>query len=387
LKFYKIRVIIHSNVIKKLIKGGMTMYFRKILEEIKAYVPGKSIEEIQREFNINKIAKLASNENPYGCSQGVLQCLNDVKNIEEYPDNNCTKLREMLAQKHNIKETQLIFGDGSVEILSMISQVFIGPDDEVITCTPSFSSYFTQAKLMGGKVIGIPLSNDVFDLKGIINKITDRTKLIYIGNPNNPTGTIITVDEQLDFLKSVPKNIAVVLDEAYYEYVTDKQYPNSISFLNEFENIIILRTFSKAYGLAGFRVGYGIASEEMVVELNKVRNPFNVSTLAQNAACKALMDKEFIEMVVKNNTQVLNYMYEQLDRLDISYISSQTNFIMIDCRRNGMKVSQELLERGFIVRPGFPLMDDYIRVSIGTLEQMKEFIVVLDRLINEGEKQ
>ncbi|HCC07874.1 MAG TPA: histidinol-phosphate transaminase [Clostridiales bacterium] len=362
------------------------MYFRKALEEIKPYVPGKSIEEIQREFKINNIVKLASNENPYDCSKAVIQCLSDVKSIASYPDNNCSKLRKVLSEKYNIKEAQLIVGGGSVEIISMIGQIFVDPDDEVITCTPSFSSYYSSTKLMDGKLIEVPLKDDAFDLEGIISKITDRTKLIYISNPNNPTGTIITADEQSDFLKKVPKNIAVILDEAYYEFVTDKLYPNSINFLNEFDNIIILRTFSKAYGLAGLRVGYGIASEEIVEQLNKVRNPFNVSILAQDAACTALLDMEFLKMVINNNAQVLNYMYGQLDKLGISYIVSQANFIMINCRRNGRLVSHELLEKGFIVRPGFPLMDDYIRVSIGTMEQMKEFIVVLDRMINGGIK-
>ena len=358
------------------------MKFRKILDEINPYVPGKSTEEIQNKYNIESIIKLASNENPYGCSKEVQKCFTNI-DIEIYPDNDCSKLRKLLSKKYNIEEDELIFGGGSVEIISMIAQILIEQNDEVITCTPSFSSYYSATKLMNGKLIEVQLKDNVFDLQGIKNKITDRTKLIYIANPNNPTGTIITEDEQRNFIEGIPQNIMVVLDEAYYEFVTDKNYPESINFLKQHDNIIILRTFSKAYGLAGLRIGYGVASKKIIEQLNKVRNPFNVSTLAQDAAHMALSDVDFLKMVVNNNNQVLEYMYKELDKLNISYISSQANFIMINVKTSGAKFAEKLLERGFIVRPGFPLMDSYIRVSIGTIEQMRQFIKVLAILINE----
>lgn len=327
--------------------------YREILKDLIPYKPGKSVEDIKREYNLNDITKLASNENPYACSSKVLKVLSEPINIEIYPDNNCTNLRKELANKLNVEQENLVFGSGSTEVISMISRAALSTNDEILTCTPTFPIYESEAIIANAKCVKIPLQNHKFDLYRLLENITDKTKIIYIANPNNPTGTIIRKEEQIDFLNKVPKDIFVVLDEAYYEYVTDENYPDSIGILNQYPNLIILRTFSKVYGLASLRVGYGIASKEVITNLEKVRNPFNVTTMSMNAVTKALQDTEFVENAIRNNRKALEEMYIKLNKLNISYIETQANFIMIDVKKDGKIAFEELLKKGFIVRPGF----------------------------------
>lgn len=356
------------------------MKYRNVLKNLSPYKPGKSNEEIKKMYGLEEIVKLSSNENPYGESEKVIEEIKKIKSTEIYPDNYCTELRNLLSSKLQVPEEKFIFGNGSVEIIQMISRVFLDKDDEAITCVPSFQSYFSETTLQDAKLIEIPLKNNTFDLNGILEKINEKTKLIYITNPNNPTGTIITSEKQREFLKKVPKDILVVLDEAYAEFVTDKKYPKSEKLLEEYDNICILRTFSKAYGLAGLRVGYGMASKEVVEELEKARVPFNIATIAQKAAIVALQDDEFVNYCREKNKEVLEYLYQELDKMKINYIKSEANFIMIDAGMDGNVAFEKLLKQGFIVRPGFPNMENYIRVSIGTLDQMKKFIVALKNI-------
>ena len=353
---------------------------RDILKNLSPYKPGKTIEDIKREYNLDNVIKIASNENPYGFSSKVSEAIKNIGEIQLYPDNSVLNLREKLKNKLKVNNSNLIFGTGSSELIGLIARTMLSPDDETITCSPSFFIYGSETLISNGKLINVPLKNNAFDLNGILEKINSRTKLIYIANPNNPTGTIITEEEQRNFLNKVPKNICVVLDEAYYEFAEGKDYPNSINMLKDFNNIIILRTFSKAYGLAGLRVGYGIASEELISNIERVRPPFNLSTIGEIAAAAALEDEEFIKQCVIKNNKVLKYIYEELDKLNISYIKSYANFIMIDVKKDGNIAFEELLRKGFIVRPGFPNMSTYIRVSIGTMEEMKKFIIALKEL-------
>ena len=360
------------------------MTYKKSIEKIKPYKPGLSEDEIKSKYNLAKVTKLASNENPYGQSEQVKNLFKNMDRMERYPDNYCKKLREKLSRKNDISEENLIFGNGSVEIIQMIARVLIEDDDEVITCSPTFQSYYLETIIEQGKITDIPLTSDYkFDLDGIVNKISNKTKIIYIANPNNPTGTIITSSELNEFMKKVPENILVVLDEAYAEFVTNKEYPNSIKLLQDYSNICILRTFSKAYGLAGFRIGYGISSKEFIRELEKVRLPFNVSVVAQVAAEIALDDEEFLNKCINNNRKVVEMTYKKLDSYNIEYIKTEANFIMIDTKHDCKKISEKLLEKGFIVRPGFPGMDTSIRVTIGTESEMNEFVECLNSILKE----
>ena len=358
------------------------MNYKKSIEKIEAYKPGLSEKDIKEKYKIERVIKLASNENPYGASARIKDIT--VDNIERYPDNYCRELRSKLANKYNVDVDNLIFGNGSVEIIQMISRAIIEPDDEVITCTPTFQSYYLETIVEQGKVVDIPVTSDYrFDLDGLIRIISPKTKIIYIANPNNPTGTIVTEKELREFLKKVPKNILVVLDEAYSEFVNDKEYPNSVELLKEYSNICILKTFSKAYGLASFRVGYGISSVEIIKQLDKVRLPFNISTIGQKAACIALNDEEHLNKCIKNNRKVIELVYKKLDELHIDYIKTETNFIMIDTKKDGKAVHEKLLQNGFIVRPGFPGMDSYLRVTIGTESEMTEFVECLSNILKE----
>lgn len=357
------------------------MEYRKILENLSPYKPGKNLDEIKKEYGLENVIKLASNENPYGTSPKVLKKLSNLDILETYPDNYCTELRKKLAKKYKISENHFIFGNGSVEIIQMISRILLDNTSEVITCIPSFSSYWSEAILQDSQMIEVPLNEYKFDLNAIISKINDKTKLIYITNPNNPTGTIVSHNELENFLNKVSKNILVVLDEAYYEFVTNKEYPDSISLLKKFNNICILRTFSKAYGLAGLRIGYGITSPETTLELEKARVPFNASFISQQAAITALDDVQFVNNCVKRNMEVLEYLYSELDKLGIFYIKSEANFIMIDTKIDSKIAFEKLLKQGFIIRPGFPKMESFIRVTIGTMEQMKNFVIALKNII------
>ncbi|MBC7960930.1 MAG: aminotransferase class I/II-fold pyridoxal phosphate-dependent enzyme, partial [Vallitaleaceae bacterium] len=249
---------------------------RKEVELIKPYVPGKPIDDVKREFGLTDVIKLASNENPLGCSEEARAAI--IKSLEAaslYPDGNCTDLRNILAHKKGVDTNQLIFGCGSDELILLIGKTFIASGDEAITCTPSFPQYKAATIPMGGKMIEIPLKNHTYDLKGILTAITDKTKVIFISNPNNPTGTIVTKDQQIAFMKKVPRSILVVWDEAYSEYIKDTNFPDTLSLMKEYDNILLLNTFSKMYGLASLRIGYGISTKETIDFMNRLRGPFN----------------------------------------------------------------------------------------------------------------
>jgi histidinol-phosphate aminotransferase len=360
------------------------MKYRKILEQLHAYKPGKSMDEIKEQYNLSKIVRLNANENPYGTDRNVIKAINDIKETQLYPDNYCTEVRNKLAKKYNLLPENFIFGDASNEIISMISRTFIDKDDEVITCIPGFELYMSSTLIQEGKIIGVPLKDNKFDLNSILSSITNKTKLIYLTNPHNPTGTIITKEEQSNFLSKVPKDILVVLDEAYYEFAICDEYPESTQYLSKYNNICILRTFSKAYGLAGLRIGYGIGSKELINELEKVRNPYNVSAISQVAASAAL-NSTFMQEGILRNREVVKYVYELLDKAKISYIKTYSNFIMIDTKMNSKIAYEKLLAFGYVVRAGYKEMNTYIRVTIGTKTDMESFINALKIVMDGGE--
>lgn len=358
----------------------MRLPYRDVYEKISPYVPGKPISDVQRELGLSHVIKLASNENPFGCSEKVKQAVAEgISSLALYPDGNATLLRECLADKLGLKADQLVFGAGSNEIITFIAQVFLAPGDESIYANPSFVWYDTAVRATGAQPVIIPLKEHRHDLEAMKNAITDKTKIIWICNPNNPTGTIITSDEQDAFLQAVPSNIVVVLDEAYYEFAQGEGYPESLPLLQKYPNLIILRTFSKVYGLASLRVGYGAASPEMISYLNRIRPPFNVNTLAQMAAAAALDDQQFVAKTIAENKKGLATLYSAFDRLKLNYVRSCANFIWVETPHPSGEMFQRLLRRGVIIRP---FMGNWLRITVGSEEENRAFIQALDESLN-----
>lgn len=358
----------------------MDISYRKEIIHMQAYVPGKPIEDVQKEFGLDKIIKLSSNENPLGCSSMAKKAISDsLDHLSLYPDGNCGALRSAIASHLNVEETQLIFGAGSDEIIGMLAQVFLAPGNQLLTSAQSFPRYDSAAHLMGAEMIKVPLTDYTYDLEKMQQEVTTDTKMVILANPNNPTGTYFTQKVLLEFLDRVPDHILVVLDEAYYEYADATDYPRSLGLLNTYRNLIILRTFSKAYGLASLRVGYGIASPEIIELLNKVRNPFNVNSLAQLAAIASLKDQDFVKHSVSVNQKSRAYMYDEFEKMGISFLPTQANFIMFDAGRPSDVLFQELQKYGFIIRPAFGV-PNWVRVTLGTLEQMKDFVTLLKKI-------
>jgi len=357
---------------------------RKVLSSIQPYIPGKPISHVQKELGLTRVIKMASNENPLGCSPKATEAVRRwAENMALYPDGSCNELNEVLSLKLGVKQEQLLFGAGSDQIVEMIAQAYINPGDESIMPIPSFPRYETVTRIMDGNTIEIKLDREYrLDLPAYADSITKRTRIIWICNPNNPTGTIITSDEQRSFLEKVPSSILVVLDEAYYEYAKGENYPESIKLLDQYPNIIILRTFSKAFGLAGLRVGYAISSPQIISNLNKVRAPFNVNTAAQVAALAAVNDDEFLKSGIESNRLGKLYLYKAFSDLSLSYISTHANFVMVNLNRNSQEVFDALLREGVIVRPGIPFgMPDWIRLTIGTPQENEFFIHALKKVL------
>lgn len=357
----------------------MALPFRDVIENISPYVPGKPISDVQRELGLSNVIKLASNENPFGCSPKVKQAIAEgLSEINLYPDGNATLLRESLARHYGLDPEQFVFGAGSNEIISFIAQLFLNPGDESIYPMPSFVWYNTAVRAVGAVPVKIPLRDYTTDLDAIKSSITEKTKIIWICNPNNPTGTIITDKQQEEFLDSVPRNVVVVLDEAYYEYAKGEGFPESVPLLNKYPNIIVLRTFSKAYGLAALRVGYGITSPEIVSYLNRIRPPFNVNTLAQKAAVAALEDQSFVSYAVSETKKGRLTLYEAFEKLGLKYIKSYTNFIWVETSYQSGEIFQKLLKKGVIIRP---FMDNWIRITVGTEEENRALIKSLEEIL------
>lgn len=364
----------------------MSLKYRKPLDNITSYAPAKTIEEIERELGIDKIIRLSANENSLGYSPLVKEAIDASFNkINLYPDFNCSKLRTKLAETYGFSERQLIFGNGSFELLSLIGEAFINPNEESIIPEPSFGWYKVVTLKMGGKIVSVPLKNNGIDLDYIKEKINEKTKVIWLCNPNNPTGTYFSEESLVQFLKSIPSDIIVVLDEAYYEFVENKDYPDSVKLLDRLKNIIILRTFSKVYGLASFRIGYGITSEEIIAVLNKIRLPINVNFLAQVAANASLEDQKFRNKVYLNNLKEKQFFYKAFHELDLEYIPTQTNFIMVDVKKNSLEVFNEVLKRGISIRAGIEFgMKTWLRITIGTPEENKLLVHILKEVLNKN---
>lgn len=334
------------------------------IKTIKPYVPGKPIKELERELGISNSIKLASNENPLGPSPFAVKALRSgLTDLNRYPDGSCHYLRDALAEKLPVKPEELIFGNGSNEIIDLAVRTFLGPGKEAIMAHPSFVVYSMIVQAQAGKSVIVPLKEWRHDLDAMASRISDSTRLIFIANPNNPTGTINYRNEMRSFMEKVPEGVLVIVDEAYYEYVSSKDYVDSFDYFRLKRDILILRTFSKIYGLAGLRIGYGIAKEGIVNEMNKVRQPFNVNSLAQIAALAALKDSAHMERSRRTNEKGKKFLYRNLEKLKINYVKTEANFIYIVFDEDkAFEIYQALLNQGIIIRPMGP---SAIRITIG----------------------
>ncbi|MDQ8735441.1 histidinol-phosphate transaminase [Paenibacillus sp. LHD-38] len=352
------------------------------------YQPGKPVEDVKRELGLKEVIKLASNENPFGCSeQAKAAVIEEIGNFNIYPDGASVELAEALADELGVETNQIIFGTGSSEIILMINRAFIVPGDETIMADETFPQYKHNAEIENARIIEVPLKEGKHDLPAMLAKVNDRTKIIWICNPNNPTGTIVTLPELSAFLKQVPANVLVVLDEAYGEYIDDPEFPDGIKLLSEHRNLIVLRTFSKIYGLAALRIGYGVGHPDVIRFTNQVREPFNTSRAAQAAAKAALSDKAFIDYCRDQNKKGLLYLSEQFDRLGLSYFPAYGNFMMVDVKRTSTEVFDGLLRRGIISRPRWTYYPNHIRITVGTSEQNEKFISALEQALQESAVQ
>ncbi|PTX59914.1 histidinol-phosphate aminotransferase [Melghirimyces profundicolus] len=349
---------------------------KRTLVGLPVYQPGKPLEEVKRELGLSEVIKLASNENPFGCSPKVWESLKEEESFTAmYPEGLAPELREELAGHLGVAPSKLIFGNGSDEVVQMIARTFMEPGDEAVMADITFPRYKTQTVIEGGTPVEVPLKNGVHDLKGMARAITERTRIVWICNPNNPTGTIIRREELESFLAEVPEDVLVVMDEAYHEYVDDPSYPDTVSLLDRDPRLIVLRTFSKIYGLAAFRIGYGVAAEAVVTELNKVREPFNANRLAQRAALAALGDQDFVRRCFEANRDGMKQIQSQLDEWGLPHFPSQGNFLLLDTGRPAEEVFQCLLRKGVIVRSGAALgYPTHLRVTIGNEKQNERFL-------------
>jgi histidinol-phosphate aminotransferase len=356
---------------------------RKCIDGMEPYNPGKPIEEVQRELGLTKVIKLASNENPLGPSPLAKKAIKQsVNEAHLYPDGSGFCLRQRLAEKFSVSPEEIILGSGSDEIVSLLGQTFIDSGDEAVTSEATFIRYQQSVELMNGVMRYAPMQNYTYDLVAMAKLITPKTKLVFIANPNNPTGTMVDKTVVAEFMNIVPPEVLVVFDEAYYEYVQNPAYPQTFDYFRQGKNVIILRTFSKIYGLAGVRVGYGFAKPELLGLLNRIRPPFNVNRIAQIAALASLQDDEHVKKSIETNQQGKEFLYQALNKLKIPYVPTEGNFLLIECPIDGNIIYDRILQQGVIVRTmGMYQLPRHIRVTIGTMPQNKRFIKALKKAI------
>jgi len=350
------------------------------LYKVKNYQPGKPLEELEREYGIKNAVKMASNENALGPSPKALRAAKAaLARVHRYPDGGCFYLRQKLAKFLRVQPESLIFGNGSDELLVFAVRAFVQKWDEVIIADPTFLIYEIAAQVENGVVVKVPIKDFHYDLSGMKARIGPKTKIIFIANPDNPVGTYVPEKELVSFLEKVPSRVVVVLDEAYYEFAKEhKGYPDSLKLLHRFPNLFVTRTFSKAYGLSGLRIGYGIADSKILEALNKVREPFNVNSLAQSAAIAAVDDKEHLKRTLKMVKEGRRYLESELRKIGVRCVSTVTNFILADLSCDARAVYERLLRQGVIVRPmNVWGLKNFMRITIGKKAENERFIKAL----------
>jgi histidinol-phosphate aminotransferase len=362
------------------------MKVKQQLIGLSPYKPGKPIEEVKKQFGLDVVVKLASNENPFGCSFEAKEAIrNALDHLALYPDGYAAQIRTDVANFINVNEEQLIFGNGSDEIIQILCRALLTSKTNTVCATPSFPQYKHNAVIEGAEVREVPLVDGVHDLDGMLAQIDENTRIVWVCNPNNPSGTYVSSEKFTEFMSKVPKDVLVVSDEAYFEYVVAKDYPLTLPLLKEYENLMVLRTFSKAYGLAALRIGYGVGNPEFIQKVEPAREPFNTSLIAQVAASAALKDQQFINNCKERNQEGLEQFYQFCLEANLHYFPSQGNFILIDLQKPGNEVFNYLLERGFIVRSGHALgFPTSIRITVGSSEQNEAIIEQLKKYLNEN---
>ncbi len=361
------------------------MKWKQQLDGMQAYKPGKPIEEVQREYGLKEVIKLASNENPFGCSPKVTAYLqNNAVNHALYPDGYAQNLRTAIANYLGVKETQLLFGNGSDDLIAIITRALLYPGVNTVMADPSFSQYGHNAEIEGAEVRKVPCIDGAHDLEAMAAAIDEQTSVVWVCSPNNPTGVVIPDADLRAFLAKVPSDVLVILDEAYIEYVTHPGHKNTLPIIADYPNVLLLRTFSKAYGLASFRVGYAIGQAEVIAKLDPVRAPFNNTILSQAVAAIALSDQDYIQACREANEKGKKQYVEFCEKHNLTYFRSDTNFIFFDIKADSDVVFQELMKKGFIIRSGNALgMPGFIRVTIGTEAQNAALLSQLDILLKE----
>lgn len=351
--------------------------------KVKPYIPGKPIEEVKRELGLKSVIKLASNENPYGPSPRVLRAMAAAsRGVNRYPDGACFYLRKELATRLKVSQDQIIFGNGSDEVIVLAVRAFVHEGDEVIIAKPSFLIYEIASLIEGARVCSVPLKNFRYDLEGMKRVVTAKTKIIFIGNPDNPAGTYIPKDELKKFIMDIRKDILIFIDEAYFEYVHAEDYPNGMDFIKGHGNVVVTRTFSKMYGLAGLRVGYGVGDAAVIDVLNRLREPFNVNSIAQAAAIACLKDKKYYQGIAKSVEEERKFLYTNFKALDIQYEESHTNFVLLRVKNDSSVVAQALLKKGVIIRDMNAWgLKNYIRITIGSRKENRLLIRALQEVL------
>ena len=361
----------------------MRQLVREGVETLVPYPPGKPIEELERELGITGSIKLASNENPLGPSPMAVRAIMDtVHSLHRYPDGNGYYLRTALSRILGIPFDHIIIGNGSNELIELIIRTFLEEGDEVVQAFPTFLVYEKVVAGAGGTIVSVPLSDFRIDLEGITRALTPRTKILFLNNPNNPTGSVLSKDELLGFLHMLPDDIITVLDEAYIEFVTDEAAARGHELVDAHPLLFVMRTFSKLYGLAGLRIGYGFGSPTLVGYMHRVRQPFNANLLAQAAAVAALGDDDFVNRTLETVRSGLAYLARELDRMGLEHVPTQTNFFLIRVPDGGKRIYEAMLKEGVIVRSMHSYgMPDYIRINVGSADENTRFIGTLETVL------
>ncbi len=351
------------------------------IRNLTPYLPGKPIEELERELGLKDTVKLASNENPLGPSPLAVKAVTGaLTGIHRYPDGGGFYLKKRLSERYDISSEQILLGNGSNELLELIVRTFYRPGMNAVTSEKTFVVYPMVMQAVGGECRAAPMQKETYDLDVMAGLVDDRTLCVFIANPNNPTGTVIQRGPFERFLEGIPGSVPVVMDEAYFEYVEDSESPDGLKYLKEGRNVIVLRTFSKIYGLAGLRIGYAIADPELVDSMNRVREPFNTNSLAQAAALAALEDEAHVQESQKINREGKETLYAEFDRIGLSYTPTEANFIWVETNGDARKIYEALLQEGVIVRS---LGERHLRITIGLAEENRKLVRSLEKVLQE----
>ena len=353
------------------------------LQDLAPYKPGKPIEELERETGRANLVKLASNENPLGPPDRVLAAISrEHRNLARYPDGGAFYLKQKLSDRLGVSPEMITLGNGSNDVLEMLARAFLGPATEVIVFEHCFVVYPLLTKALGAKLIEIKTNDFQPDLDIALESVSEKTRMIFLANPNNPTGAWVSKKELVHFMDKLPSSILVILDEAYFEYVGSEDYPNGIELQRNYENLVVTRTFSKAYGLAGLRIGYSVSNSEIADLINRIRQPFNVNSLSLIAANLALDEEDFLNESISINNNGMKFLEQTFSRMDLKYIRSAGNFLTVDLGQDALPIYELLLQKGVIVRPievyGLP---KHLRVSIGLPHENERFSEALEEVL------